>query len=169
VSVHAAGRLLEPPALLLLNLLALMGLGLWARVAGARRMADTFATKQRAFAPADPALRARLAAIIAEKRRALPALQTGATEGTFSLGLVNWLARPGAARRYAALAREEARLLGQRAAVGGAQAWWRPLHLLLALVFVSGLAVHVVLVTFFAGWVAEGGEVYWWHLTRWGG
>jgi hypothetical protein len=168
VSVHAAGRLLEPPALLLLNLLALMALGLWARIGGARRMANTFATKHSAFTAADPELRGRLAGVIADKRRALAALDAGATEGTFSVTLGHWLAHPGAARRYAALARKEAQLMGQRASVGRVQAWWRVLHLLLALVFVLGLAVHVILVTFFAGWVADGGEVYWWHVSDWG-
>ena len=168
VSVHAAGRLLEPPALLLLNLLALMGLGLWARVGGARAMADTFATRHRAFAPPDPALAVRLTEIVAEKRRLLPALDAAADEGTFSVTPAHWLASPGAARRYAALAREEARLTGQRASVGRAQGWWRPLHLLLAASFVAGLVVHVVLVTFFAGWVADGGEPYWWHVADWG-
>ena len=168
VSVHAAGRLLEPPALLLLNLLALMGLGLWARVGGARAMADTFATRHRAFAAPDPALAGRLTEIVAEKRRLLPALDAGAAEGTFSVTPAHWLASPGAARRYAALAREEARLTGQRASVGRAQGWWRPLHLLLAASFVAGLVVHVVLVTFFAGWVADGGDPYWWHVADWG-
>ena len=168
VSVHAAGRLLEPPALLLANLLALLGLGLWARTGGARRMADTFATKHRAFAQADPALAARLAEIVAEKRRLLPALDAAGAEGTFSVTPAHWLASPGAARRYAALAREEARLTGQRASVGRAQGWWRPLHLLLAASFVTGLVVHVVLVTFFAGWVADGGDPYWWHVADWG-
>ena len=59
--------------------------------------------------------------------------------------------------------------MGQRDSVVMAQAWWRPLHLLLSWLFVGGLLLHVVLVTFFAGWVADGGEVYWWHVTRWGG
>lgn len=169
VSVHTAGRLLEPPALLLANLLALMALGVWARVRGARRMADTFATGHAAFRAADPALRERLAALIAAKRRLLPVLDAAASEATFSPSLRHWIARPRAARRYAALEREEARLIGQRATVARAQAWWRPLHLLLALTFVAGLTVHVVLVTFFAGWVAGGGEPYWWHLAAWGG
>jgi hypothetical protein len=168
VSVHAAGRLLEAPALLLLNLIALMGLGLWARVGGARRMADTFASKQHAFAPGDPALRARLAGVLGEKRRLLPVLDADAAEGTFSVTLRHWLEHPGAARRYDALAREEARLMGQRASVSRAQAWWRTLHVLLALTFILGLAVHVALVTFFAGWVADGGDAYWWHVSAWG-
>ena len=51
--------------------------------------------------------------------------------------------------------------------VGGAQAYWRALHLALAGLFVIGLFIHVIPVTFFAGYVADGGEIYWWHLTKW--
>ena len=54
-----------------------------------------------------------------------------------------------------------------RASVGAAQAWWRPLHLALAATFIVGLLIHVVMVTFFAGYVAEGRPVTWWHLTAW--
>lgn len=168
VTVHTAGRLLEPPALLLANLLALMTLGLWARTRGARQMADTFATKQGAFAPAAPANRERLRILIAEKRRLLASLDGAADEAVFSLTLAHWLARPRLARRYARLVREEMRLMDQRASVGTAQAWWRALHLALAWVFFAGLAAHVISVVFFAGWVADGEEVNWWHVARWG-
>jgi hypothetical protein len=161
--------MLEPPALLLANLVLLMAIGLWARVHGARRMADTFATKQHGFAAPSPDARARLRGLIQEKHRLLAALDPVAEEATFSPSLSHWLSRPGLARRYVRLAREEARVMGQRASVTPAQAWWRMVHLVLAAVFVAGLTVHVVLVTFFAGWVADGGDVYWWHLSRWGG
>lgn len=169
VFVHAAGRLAEPPALLLVNLGALMAIGVWARTRGARRMADTFASKHAAFAPADAARRDRLGVLLREKRALLATLDPGASEATFSVRLSQRVAHPRLAARYARLAREEARLVGQRASVSPGQAWWRPLHLLLAATFVAGLALHVVLVTFFAGWVADGGDVYWWHVTSWGG
>ena len=57
--------------------------------------------------------------------------------------------------------------MGTRASVGFAQAWWRPLHLAIAALFVAGLLVHVVTVTFFAGYVADGGRITWWHLMDW--
>jgi hypothetical protein len=49
------------------------------------------------------------------------------------------------------------------------QAWWRPLHMALAWLFVLGVVIHVVTVTFFAGYVADGGPITWWHLRAWGG
>lgn len=167
VTLHTAGRFDQPPALLLPLLLALMALGVWARVRGARRMADTFASKRAGFDAPSANTRARLAAIIADKQRVLAELDLEADEATFSVTLAHWLAKPKLARRYAALAREEAKTMGQRASVGRAQAWWRPLHMALSTLFLAGLALHVILVTFFAGWVADGGEVYWWHIAQW--
>ena len=64
--------------------------------------------------------------------------------------------------------REESRLLGTRRAVGAAQAWWRPLHMALAWIFVLGVVIHVLTVTLFAGYVAGGGPITWWHLADWG-
>ena len=167
VTLHTAGRFGEPPAMQLLLLLALMALGVWARVRGARRMADTFATKRAGFDAPSANTRERLAAIIADKQRVLADLDLEADEATFSVTLAHWLAKPKLARRYAALARAEAKVMGQRTSVGRAQAWWRPLHMALSTLFLAGLALHVILVTFFAGWVADGGEVYWWHITQW--
>ena len=81
-------------------------------------------------------------------------------------------ARGSAAARFcqsrACLAREESRLLGTRGAVGMAQAWWRPLHIALAWIFALGVAIHVLAVTFFAGYVAGGKPITWWHLAAWG-
>jgi hypothetical protein len=63
--------------------------------------------------------------------------------------------------------REENGLVGTRASVGMEQAWWRPLHLALAYLFVLGLVIHVITVTFFAGYVADGAAITWWHLKAW--
>jgi hypothetical protein len=57
VVIHSAGFLRRPPALLFLALLALIVLGVWARVRLSARMAATFATKQRGFVPAGGASR----------------------------------------------------------------------------------------------------------------
>jgi quinol-cytochrome oxidoreductase complex cytochrome b subunit len=46
-----------------------------------------------------------------------------------------------------------------------AERLWRRGHLVLALLFVAGLAAHLVTVLFFAGYVADGREVYWWHFA----
>ena len=167
IAAHSGAFLRRPPALLLLALVALAVLGTWARIAGARRMAATFASRLPGFGVPDAATRERLKAILAEKRRLLAELAPDAREGTFSVTLPLLAARPRRALAYLRLARTEADLLGTRRGVGMAQAWWRPLHLALAWLFVLGVAAHVVTVTFFAGYVADYGPVHWWHLKAW--
>lgn len=167
VVIHAARAFDEAPALLLLALVGLMGLGVWARVHLANRMAGTFATKRGGFATADPELTDRLKNLIDEKRTLLARLDPNASEALFSVTLAHWLRRPGLAMAYQKLARTEERLVGARQSVGVAQAWWRPLHMALAGIFVAGLLTHIVVVTFFAGYVAEGRDIYWWHVTAW--
>ena len=76
------------------------------------------------------------------------------------------MATPLLALAYLRLVREEEALIGVRESVSRAQAWRCAVHLALAGLFVISLVVHVVTVTFFAGYVADGGEVYWWHLTK---
>lgn len=167
IAVHSGGFLRRPPALLLLALVALAVLGTWARIAGARRMAATFASRSPAFRVPDAATREALKSVLAEKHRLLAGLAPGAREGTFSVTLPLLLARPRRSLAYLRLAREESRLLGTRAGIGLAQAWWRPLHLTLAWLFVLGVLAHVVTVTFFAGYVADYGPIHWWHHTAW--
>ena len=166
VVVHSAGYLRRPPALLLLALLGLIALGVWARVRLSARMAATFSTKQRGFAPS-PSDRAALAAVIERKRALLARLDPTAQEATFSPTLNHWMGAPFASWHYARLIREENVMIGTRASVGLEQAWWRPLHLALAGLFILGLVMHVITVTFFAGYVAAGEPITWWHLTAW--
>ena len=166
VVVHSAGYLRRPPALLLLALLGLIALGVWARVRLADRMAATFSTKQRGFTP-NVSDRTALAAVIERKRVLLADLDSGAREATFSPTLGHWFGSPLASWRYAQLIREENRMIGTRASVGLEQAWWRPLHLALACVFLLGLLGHIATVTLFAGWVAGGEPITWWHLAEW--
>ena len=168
IAVHSGGFLRRPPALLLLALFALAVLGIWARVRGARLMAATFASKPHNFPLPDTAVRERLGALIDEKRRLLARIDPSAAEGTFSVTLPYLLKHPRLTTAYRRLEREESRLIGTRGAVSRAQAWWRPLHLLLAWLFVLGVLIHVVTVTFFAGYVAGGGPITWWHLAAWG-
>ena len=167
IAVHSGGFLRRPPALLLLVLAALAALGVWARVRGSRRMAATFASKAPAFTVPDATTRERLRALIIDKRRLLAILDPQATEGTFSVNLPHFLCKPRLALAYRKLAREESLLLGSRRAVSAPQAWWRPLHMVLAWLFVLGVVIHVATVTFFAGYVADGGAITWWHLTSW--
>lgn len=167
IAIHSGGYLRRPPALLLLALLALAVLGVWARVRGSRRMAATFASRAPAFSVPDAATRARLRDILSAKRQLIGELDPQAREGTFSVTLAHWWRAPRLAYACHRLAREESWLLGTRRTVGAAQAWWRPLHMALAWIFVLGVVIHVVTVTFFAGYVADGGPITWWHLTAW--
>lgn len=169
IVIHSGGFLRRPPALLLLVLLVLAALGVWARVRGSKRIAATFASKAPAFRVPDAATRERLRALISEKRALLAQLDPQAKEGTFSVNLPHFLHSPRLALAYRRLALEESRLLGTRAAVSAQQAWWRPLHMVLAWLFVLGVIIHVITVTFFAGYVADGGPITWWHLRAWGG
>lgn len=167
VAIHSAGYLRRPPALLFLALLGLILLGVWGRVWLSRRISATFGTKHGHFAALAEDKRAKLSVLIARKVEILRALDPGAAEGTFSLTLAHWLRRPRLSARYARLVREESGLIGTRAMVPAQQAYWRAAHLALAYTFVAGLVIHVVTVTFFAGYVADGGEITWWHLAAW--
>ncbi|MGI9477722.1 MAG: hypothetical protein ACR2PI_13550 [Hyphomicrobiaceae bacterium] len=167
VTIHSTGKLNQTPTLLLLNLVALIALGIWARVCASRTMADTFGTKLRGFAAPEPDRRAALRELIDHKSAVLKRLDPTANEATFSVLLSHLLRRPRVALTYLKLTRAEERLTGARQSVQTAQAWWRPLHLALAGTFVLGVIVHVVMVTIFAGYVADGGPVTWWHLTAW--
>lgn len=167
VSIHSAGRLRYAPALLLLALLGLIVLGVWARVRLSRRISTTFATKHQSFAPVKGGYRHRLLAVIRRKEQLLRRLDPAAREGTFSLTLGHWVKRPIRAFSYARLVFKETRILGTRSAVSLSQAYWRMIHIALAALFVVGLIGHVIVVTFFAGYVSGGGEIYWWHLASW--
>lgn len=168
VAVHSTGTLFKIPSLLLVSLAALIALGVWSRVIASKRMARTFGTKLAGFSKPNETTRARLGGLIEEKRALLREIDAGADESTFSLQARHWLASPGRALAYHRAVLEEHRLIGTRASVSPAQAYWRIVHRLLAWGFVAGLAIHILTVTFFAGYVAEGREIYWWHLTRWG-
>jgi len=165
--MHSGALLRRPPALLLGTLVVLVALGVWARLRGAHRTAATFGSKVSGFAPPAAPARDRLRELILKKRRLLARFESGGSEATFSIALPHVLQHPVSSLRYQALVREETRLLGVRSAVDAAQRWWRAVHILLALAFVLGLAVHVLTVTFFAGWAADYGPVRWWHVTAW--
>ena len=166
-AVHSAGKLRYAPALLLLALAGLLALGVWARVRGPRRMAATFAEKAEGLLAPDPKLRDQLRVILREKELLLARLDPSAREGTFSPTLSHWLRSPRLSWAYARLAGEESRLLASRRSVPPAQAHWRRVHIALAALFLAGLIGHVAVVTFFAGYVSGGGEIYWWHLAEW--
>jgi len=167
VVIHSVGYLRRPPALLFLALAGLILLGVWGRVWLSRRMSGTFGTKHAHFAALGSDRRAALADVIAQKVALLRTLDPTANEGTFSVTLAHRLSHPRLSARYAALVRRENALMGTRAMVSPQQAYWRAAHLALAYTFVAGLVIHVITVTFFAGYVADGGPITWWHLAEW--
>ena len=114
-----------------------------------------------------PDARGQLRDLLARKVALLRTLDPNAAEGTFSLTLAHWLRRPRLSARYARLVRAESGLIGTREMVSPQQAYWRAAHLALAYTFIAGLVIHFITVTFFAGYVANGGPITWWHLAEW--
>jgi hypothetical protein len=167
--IHSGGYVRRPPALLLAGGLFLILQGTWARIVLPYRIAGTFGSKHRPFTVPETVDKERLSQIIETKRALLSALAPTQSEATFSPLLSHWLRRPILTLRYAFLARREMQIIGQRRAVPRAQAYWRALHIAVALLFLLGLVIHVITVTFFAGYVADGGPITWWHITDWGG
>lgn len=169
VSAHAsAGDLISPPGLVWIVLMALLVQGLAARSLLPHRTSAVFASRVDSFNEPDPDLRERLRTVINAKRELLAVLDPAADEALFSPDLRHALRHPWMTLRYARLAAREARLVGRQRA-GLVLAFWRRTHIALAVLFVLGVCIHVVLVLFFAGYVARGGPVDWWHITAWGG
>lgn len=167
VAIHSTASLSRPPALLLAIILALMSLGLWARTHGSRNMVGTFGHKHAAFLPVSTSTRKQLSEVIEHKTRLLTQIDPSADEALFSLTPGHWLKTSRLAWAYHRAVMKENHLLGSRQSVNARQAYWRLLHQLLALAFVGGLLLHIVLVLFFAGYVADGEQIYWWHIADW--
>lgn len=167
VSLHAAAAFAGPPLVLVACLVFLTLTGVVARVHLAPRMAATIGRKSAPFQAGDPALKTKLRKLIDDKTALLTKLDPQASEALFSPTLRHFLTAPLKSLAYARLARKESRLMGARQSVSWLQAWWRPIHMALAWLFLAGLILHVVLVTFFAGYVADGRDIYWWHLAAW--
>lgn len=167
VLAHWSFQVIQFPTFLILILLALVALGVWSRSIGAKQMAGTFGRKHAAFLTPSPQTRERLRALIGQKQALLASLDPAASEATFSLQPRHWLRTPGKALAYQRLCDEELGLTSATNVLSRAQRQWRLAHRLLAWAFVAGLGLHVLLVLFFAGYVAGDGEVYWWHITAW--
>jgi hypothetical protein len=169
VTLHMAGRFGKPPALLWLAVVGLVLLGVYGRLMAARFVHAQFVSNPYAFLPSRPEATAPLHALVGEKEALLAHLEPGAREAVFTLAPRHWLGRPLLAARYQALTWREERLVRaqpdrRRGAHHLLQRWWRVAHIALAFAVLVGLLAHVVTVLFFAGYAAEGGEIYWWHL-----
>jgi len=171
--VHSQASLREWSALVLLAALGLLVSGLYGRLVSPRRVAGRFGagalpylavSSPNPWAGDEPRRRLR------EKRRILGLLGTETGEAQFVLRLEHWLRHPQLAWSYRRLAKWEHAMHARQpesavAQMALAERLWRRGHLVLALLFVAGLAAHLVTVLFFAGYVADGREVYWWHFA----
>jgi len=169
---HSRLSLWTPPALALLAAIGLMGTGLYGRVVSPRRLGESFGRGAVPYRSAGArGAPSPLADLIEQKQRLLARLAPGAAEARFVLRTGHWLRRPALAWRYARLAARERRLVeaspyAATGEVGPLERAWRILHLGLATLFLLGIAAHVVTTLLFAGYVAGGGPIYWWHLRR---
>ncbi|QFU00824.1 hypothetical protein FIU83_04140 [Halomonas sp. THAF5a] len=169
ISLHvAAGDLFSTPGVLYLLLVFLIVQGVVARVFLSRQFSRQFGSRESSFTVTD-ATRRELAEVIAAKSRLLTRLDPQASEALFSPNLRHAVRHPLLTCRYVRLASREARLVGARRRAGRPLSMWRRLHILAACLFLAGIVLHLVLVTFFAGYVAGDDAIYWWHLATWGG
>ena len=166
--VHSGLHVRRPPALLLAGGLFLIVQGAWARVWLAHRVAGVFGGRYAAIVGTGGLDKERLRALIDAKTALLTRLDRSAEEALFSPTLSHWCRRPLLSLRYVRLANAESALVARHGALSPILAHWRALHIAVAFLFLAGLVVHVVTVTFFAGYVADGGPIGWWHLTAWG-
>ncbi len=169
VSFHAVGgRLLSPPGVVLALLFFLVLQGTLARIFLSPKLSQQFGSRPPSYREVGSSDRAALAAIIERKRALLPRLDAQASEALFSPNLRHALRHPWLTLRYARLAAIESRLVGARRGAGTSLSLWRRLHIAVALMFLAGLAAHVIVVVVFAGYAAAGRPIYWWHLAAWG-
>lgn len=169
VSFHAlGGQFLSPPGAVLALLFFLALQGTLARIFLSAHFSQQFASRPVSYHQVDSTDRVTLAEIIERKRALLPRFDASASEALFSPNLRHALRHPWLTLRYARLAAAEARLVGARLNAGRVLSWWRRLHIAAAILFFLGVAAHVVVVTFFAGYAAAGRPIEWWHIAAWG-
>lgn len=169
VSLHAlGGQLLSPPGVVLGLLFFLVLQGTLARIFLPARLSQQFASRPPSFHQIGARDRSALADIIARKRVLLTRLDAQASEAVFSPNLRHALRHPWLTLRYARLAAAESRLVGARRAAGALLSLWRRVHIAVAVLFLAGLAAHVLVVTVFAGYAAGGRPIYWWHFAALG-
>ena len=172
--MHSQAALREWSTLVLLAVVGLLATGIYGRVVAPIRVGTTFGRSAVPYAPAARrhAVPTPSDRLVAEKRRLLGTIAAEAREGEFVLRWHHWTRSPSKAWRYHRLAISERRALARNplsasSEVSALERRWRRVHLGLAGLFIIGLLAHVVTTVFFAGYVADGREIYWWHLTRW--
>jgi hypothetical protein len=172
IFIHVAnGNWLSPPGTVLLLMVFLILQGSLLRVVLSRGFSLLFAHSSAAQGFTAPLglNRNALQQVIDGKVELLARLDANADEALFSPALKHWLRQPWNSLRYHRLAEREVRMVGARAGAGVVLAWSRRIHMLAALAFYLGLIAHIIVVLFFAGYAARGGEIEWWYITAWGG
>ncbi len=172
IAIHvASGDWFSPPGLVLLFLVFLIIQGSLMRILITRGYSQLFArnTREGGFSVGNRPDRERLQRLIDEKSKLLTRIDPEAREAVFSPTLGHWLRHPLRSLQYQQLAEVEAILVGARASAPFTVRWARRWHLFVAAMFFVGLLVHIITVLFFAGYVADGAEITWWHFTDWGG
>jgi hypothetical protein len=172
IFIHVAnGNWLSPPGTVLLLMVFLILQGSLLRVVLSRGFSLLFARSSAAQGFTAPLglNRNALQQVIDGKVELLARLDANADEALFSPALKHWLCQPWKSLRYHRLAEREVRMVGARAGAGVVLAWSRRIHMLAALAFYLGLIAHIIVVLFFAGYAARGGEIEWWYITAWGG
>jgi len=172
--VHSQASLRQWSALVLLAALGLLATGLYGRLVSPRRVAGRFGADGSPYLPStspNPWTEVEARRRLNEKTRILERIGARSGEGQFVLRLNHWLRHPRLALSYAMLAKWERSLHARQpeSATGYiplVDRLWRRSHLVLAGLFVIGLAAHLVTVLFFAGYVADGREIYWWYFTE---
>lgn len=172
--VHSHAYLETWPAWVLLAALGLLGTGLYGRLLSPQRIGRGFGCKALPFGYAADALpNVTLDQYVREKQGLATVLSAGQTpERQFVLRLHHWYRHPFVAWHYHRLSMKERRTIARHplrtdTLPSFPERWWRRLHLALALLFVLGILAHVITTVFFAGYVAGGHEIYWWHVTDW--
>ena len=172
IFIHvASGDWLTPPGLVVLLMLFLILQGSLLRAVLSRGFTLLFARSSapNGFRPAKDLDKDALQQVINAKVDLLKTLDPAADEALFSPALKHWLGQPLRSLNYQLLAEREARMVGARASVGIGLSWPRRIHMLAALLFYLGLLAHIIVVLFFAGYAADGGNIDWWYITAWGG
>ena len=168
VIVHSGGTILVTPGSLIILLFIIMLLGGVLRIVMPLNFSNTFGTKLRGFTSLEDNTRQELREIISAKEDILAQVEPNAQEGLFSLRLQHWIKAPFLAYQYRTLEKVEEKIIGYRNSVKPMQAYCRRLHQVFSWLLLIGVTVHIITVTFFANYVADGRPIYWWHIKDWG-
>ena len=171
IFIHvASGHWFTPPGLILLLLVFLILQGSLLRAVFSRDFSLLFAHSSVARGFSFPASldKPALQHIIDQKALLLQSFAPDDDEALFSPALKHWLRAPLSSFKYQRLAAREAAMVGARSSAGIRLSWSRRIHMMAGLLFYLGLLFHIVVMLFFAGYAAEGGNIDWWYITDWG-